>query len=151
MHDMPRSVREDVRMEECSSFLNNIPIFRFSLVLSEFLCNTSTCFGDMRHIHTHTHTHTHTYVLCTRIPIGMQIPASSEKCPSRPPRSCLPQETLCCTVATWEGRCIVLRKDTLRCVCVCVCVCVRACVRACVHACMCQAFHSSRIVGCLGI
>ncbi len=30
MHDLPRSVREDVSMEECSMLLDNIPVFRQS-------------------------------------------------------------------------------------------------------------------------
>ncbi len=30
MHDMPQSVREDVRMEECSTLLNNIPVFKLA-------------------------------------------------------------------------------------------------------------------------
>ncbi len=30
MHDMPRSVREDVSMEECSALLNNIPVFKLA-------------------------------------------------------------------------------------------------------------------------
>lgn len=28
MHELPRSVREDVSMEECSMLLDNIPVFR---------------------------------------------------------------------------------------------------------------------------
>ena len=28
MHDMPQSIREDVSMEECSTLLNNIPVFK---------------------------------------------------------------------------------------------------------------------------
>ena len=28
MHDMPRSVREDVSMEECSNLLNNVPFVK---------------------------------------------------------------------------------------------------------------------------
>ncbi len=30
MHDMPQSVCEDVSMEECSTLLNNIPVFKLA-------------------------------------------------------------------------------------------------------------------------
>ena len=52
MHDMPQSVRENVGTEECSSLLNNFPVFKrqVSLAMSTYVFapgDIVLCHGDM--------------------------------------------------------------------------------------------------------